>query len=119
MEKWYNSVMSIYAIGDLHLSTNSDKPMDVFGGNWEGHFEKIKSDWLAKVKEEDVVLIPGDISWAMKLDNALEDLKMLAPLPGKKIFIRGNHDYWWNGLPSFATARPIVALFFYKRTRCG
>ena len=110
--KWYNSGMNIYAIGDLHLSTNSDKPMDVFGGNWEGHFEKIKLDWLSKVKEDDVVLIPGDISWAMKLDDALEDLKLLAPLPGKKIFIRGNHDYWWNGITKLRDRAPDSSLIF-------
>ena len=66
--------MKVYAIGDLHLSTTTDKPMDVFGGGWEGHFEKIKKDWLEKVTPNDVVLIAGDISWAMKLSDALEDL---------------------------------------------
>ena len=78
--------MKWFAIGDLHLSTTSDKPMDIFGGGWEGHFEKIKKDWLEKVSDEDAVLIAGDVSWAMKLGDALEDLKLLAALPGKKDF---------------------------------
>lgn len=78
--------MKIYAISDLHLSSDDSKPMNVFGGNWEGHFEKIKADWRKKVTEEDAVLIAGDISWAMKLSGALGDLKGLVPLPGKKIF---------------------------------
>ena len=82
--------MNIYAISDLHLSNTADKPMDIFGGNWEGHFEKIKSDWLQTVQADDIVLIAGDISWAMKLDGAGEDLRALAHLPGKKVFIRGN-----------------------------
>ena len=92
----YTVGMNIYAISDLHLSANAEKPMDVFGGNWEGHFEKIKADWREKVTEEDAVLIAGDISWAMKMDGAMEDLRSLSPLPGKKVFIRGNHDYWWT-----------------------
>ena len=71
--------MNIYAISDLHLSFTADKPMNIFGGNWEGHFEKIKSDWLATVKEEDIVLIAGDISWAMKLEDALVELRDSAP----------------------------------------
>lgn len=106
--------MNVYAISDLHLSNTADKPMDVFGGNWEGHFEKIKSDWLATVKEEDVVLIAGDISWAMKLDDALVDLRALAPLPGKKVFIRGNHDYWWNGITKLRDRAPDGNFIFLQ-----
>ena len=106
--------MKIYAISDLHLSTTSDKPMDIFGGNWEGHFEKIKSDWLEKVHEDDVVLIAGDISWAMKLCDALEDLKLLADLPGKKVFIRGNHDYWWNGITRLRESAPNDSYVFLQ-----
>lgn len=109
--------MKIYAIGDLHLSTNSDKPMTVFGGGWEGHFEKIKKDWTDKVEEEDVVLIPGDISWAMKLEDALEDLRALSPLPGKKVFIRGNHDYWWNGITRLRDSAPDET-FTFLQTDC-
>lgn len=106
--------MNVYAISDLHLSTNSDKPMDVFGGNWEGHLEKIKTDWRAKVKDEDVVLIAGDISWAMKLSAALEDLRCLVDLPGKKVFIRGNHDYWWNGITKLRESAPDDSFIFLQ-----
>ncbi len=106
--------MNVYAISDLHLSTTSDKPMDIFGGNWEGHFEKIKIDWLATVKEEDVVLIAGDISWAMKLDDALADLRALSVLPGKKVFIRGNHDYWWNGITKLRDNAPDDTFYFLQ-----
>lgn len=88
--------MSIYTIGDLHLSFQENKPMDIFGENWKNHEEKIKKDWLNKVKEEDTVILPGDFSWAMYLENTYEDFKYLNQLPGKKILLRGNHDYWWN-----------------------
>ncbi|MDD4211013.1 MAG: metallophosphoesterase [Clostridia bacterium] len=88
--------MKIYAISDLHLSTNSNKPMDVFGGAWENYLEEISTDWKSKVTADDIVLIAGDISWAMKLSDAVADLDWIANLPGKKIFIRGNHDYWWK-----------------------
>ena len=90
--------MKVYAISDLHLSLSGEKPMDVFGDKWEGYLEKIKADWQEKVEDDDVVLISGDISWAMKLDDALDDLRAIAALPGIKIFIRGNHDFWWNGI---------------------
>ncbi|MBQ8884824.1 MAG: metallophosphoesterase [Clostridia bacterium] len=109
--------MKIYAIGDLHLSSNAEKPMDIFGGNWEGHLEKIKTDWREKVSEEDVVLIPGDISWAMKLEGALEDLRSLTDLPGKKVFIRGNHDYWWNGITRLRDSAPDSS-FIFLQTDC-
>ena len=72
--------------------------MDVFGAHWEGHFERIKEDWLARVSSEDVVLLPGDLTWAMHLEEALEDLDSISRLPGKKIILRGNHDYWWNSI---------------------
>ena len=106
--------MNIYAISDLHLSFTTDKPMDIFGGNWEGHFEKIKGDWLATVKDEDIVLISGDISWAMKLEDALVDLQALADLPGKKVFIRGNHDYWWNGITKLRDSAPSDSFYFLQ-----
>ncbi len=106
--------MNVYAISDLHLSNTADKPMHVFGGNWEGHFEKIKSDWLATVKQEDIVLIAGDISWAMKMNDALVDLQSLAALPGKKVFIRGNHDYWWNGITKLRDLAPDENFYFLQ-----
>ena len=111
---WYNISMNVYAIGDLHLSFNSQKPMDIFGGNWEGHFEKIKKDWQEKVQDGDVVLIPGDISWAMKMDDALEDLAALKPLKGKKVFVRGNHDYWWNGITRLRDNAPDESFYFLQ-----
>lgn len=90
--------MEIYAIGDLHLPGGSDKPMNVFGPHWEGHFDRISRDWRIKVGEEDAVLIPGDISWAMQARDALPDLMSIGALPGKKVLLRGNHDYWWCGI---------------------
>ena len=110
--------MNIYAIGDLHLSFSSDKPMSVFGESWENHFEKIKSDWIKKVTEEDVVLIPGDISWAMKLENAVDDLRALSLLPGKKVFIRGNHDFWWSGITKVRVSAPDDSFIFLQTDAC-
>lgn len=88
--------MKVFAIADLHLSHASNKPMDVFGDNWMSHMEKIKKNWEQHITEQDVVLIPGDISWAMRLKEAEIDLNWLDALPGQKICIRGNHDYWWD-----------------------
>lgn len=92
--------MKVFAISDLHLSNTCNKPMNIFGPVWEGHFEQICEDWKNKVCDEDVVLIAGDISWAMKLEDAVIDLNEISKLPGKKIIIRGNHDYWWKSLQS-------------------
>ena len=88
--------MSIYVIGDLHLSFGVDKPMDIFGNNWENHAEKIKENWLSKVNIEDTVILPGDFSWATYLDETYKDFSFLCSLPGKKIILKGNHDYWWE-----------------------
>ena len=90
--------MSIYVIGDLHLSFSTDKPMDIFGNNWENHAEKIKKDWLEKVKQTDTVLIPGDFSWETYLEDTYKDFEFLDSLPGNKILLKGNHDYWWTTL---------------------
>lgn len=90
--------MSIYVIGDLHLSFENDKPMGIFGENWENHYEKIKINWIKKVKEDDLVLLTGDISWALKFKEADSDFKWIDNLPGEKIIIKGNHDYWWTSL---------------------
>ncbi|MBQ8550403.1 MAG: metallophosphoesterase [Clostridia bacterium] len=87
--------MSLYAISDLHLSLSSNKPMDVFRG-WEDYHNRIKQNWCRIVKAEDTVVIPGDISWAMTLAEAVEDFKFLNSLPGKKIILKGNHDLWWS-----------------------
>ena len=88
--------MSIYIIGDLHLSFSENKPMSVFGTKWEGHSDKIKEDWLKKVTEEDTVILAGDFSWAMYLEDSYADFCYLNNLPGKKILLKGNHDYWWT-----------------------
>lgn len=90
--------MSIYVIGDLHLSFSAEKPMDIFGYNWENHAEKIKYNWINKVKEEDTVILPGDFSWATYLVDTYKDFEFLNSLPGKKILSKGNHDYWWTTL---------------------
>jgi len=90
--------MAIYAIGDLHLSLSVDKPMDVFGDNWTDYMDKIKTAWLEIVKPEDYVLLPGDVCWAISLEEAKIDLEWIDKLPGKKIISRGNHDYWWETL---------------------
>ncbi len=90
--------MKIYAISDLHISTNTNKPMDIFGGNWVGYLEKIRADWQEKVCDDDLVLIGGDISWAMNIDDAKKDIFSFSDLKGKKIIIKGNHDYWWSGI---------------------
>ena len=88
--------MRIYAIADLHLSLVSEKPMDVFGEAWRDHADKIDRNWREVVREDDLVLIPGDISWAMQLSAALPDLAFIGRLPGKKLLLKGNHDYWWS-----------------------
>lgn len=87
--------MSLYAIGDLHLSLAAEKPMDVFGGNWDNYVEKIKYGF-SRLHEDDVCVICGDISWAMNLEHAAEDFRFIGALPGKKIILKGNHDYWWS-----------------------
>lgn len=92
--------MSIYVIGDLHLSFSVDKPMDIFGNNWENHAEKIKNNWIEKVKAEDTVIMPGDFSWATYLEETHKDFEYLNSLPGKKILSKGNHDYWWTTVTS-------------------
>ena len=90
--------MQIYAIADLHLSLTSEKPMDVFGEAWRGHAEKLERNWRETVNEDELVLIPGDISWAMQLSAALPDLSFIGNLPGRKILLKGNHDYWWSAI---------------------
>ena len=90
--------MRVFAIADPHLSKAQPKPMDIFGGNWQGHPEVFFERWRETVHNEDLVLIPGDISWAMRLEDALLDLNDIAALPGKKVLLRGNHDYWWSAI---------------------
>lgn len=87
--------MSLYAISDLHLSFGADKPMDIFRG-WEDYVNRIKQNWCRVVGEDDTVVIPGDISWALALDDAVADFAFINSLPGKKIILKGNHDLWWS-----------------------
>lgn len=87
--------MSLYAIADLHLSLGADKPMDIFGG-WDNYVERLEENWRNTVKNDDTVVIAGDISWAMRLEQAYQDFSFIEALPGRKIFLKGNHDYWWS-----------------------
>ena len=90
--------MAIYAISDLHLSFGDSKPMDIYGVNWENHVEKIRANWNNKVTDDDLVLLPGDFSWAMYLSDTQKDFDYLNSLPGRKLLLKGNHDYWWTTL---------------------
>ncbi len=87
--------MSLFAIADTHLSLGTDKPMDIFKG-WSGYVDKLKENWERAVTDSDTVVIAGDISWGMSLEGALEDFRFIDALPGKKIILKGNHDYWWT-----------------------
>ena len=98
--------MKIFAISDLHLSINNPKPMNIFGEVWEGYEEKIFADWKSKVSDEDIVLLAGDFSWAMRLEDTKKDFELIKNLPGKKIIIRGNHDYWWKSISSVRNFLP-------------
>ncbi len=90
--------MAIYALADLHLSFGTDKPMDVFGEKWENYTQKIQNNWQSIVSDDDLVIIPGDVSWATYIEDAYADFKFINDLPGKKVIIKGNHDYWWTTL---------------------
>jgi uncharacterized protein len=87
--------MRLFGISDLHLGFRVDKPMSIFGAGWERHFEKIEASWRAQVGPDDLVLVPGDLSWAMHEDEARADLDWFGALPGQKVIVKGNHDYWW------------------------
>lgn len=98
--------MKVFAISDLHLSKNCNKPMDIFGPVWDNYLDSIEASWNEKVGEDDVVLIPGDISWAMKWEDSFPDLDYIAGLKGKKIILRGNHDYWWKSISELRNHLP-------------
>lgn len=98
--------MKVYAISDLHLSVSVNKPMDIFGAGWNNYLERIIADWSSKVNDDDVVLMPGDFSWAMKPEEAKADFELLKDLKGKKVILRGNHDYWWNTLSQVKAILP-------------
>ncbi len=97
--------MKVYAISDLHLSINNPKPMDIFGAVWDNYLDDIKKS-LEPVGNDDLVLLAGDLSWAMTLDNAIPDLEYIGKFPGKKIITRGNHDYWWKSISAVRAALP-------------
>ena len=89
--------MSLFVISDLHLDiSTSDKSMEVFGPKWKNYTQRLKNNWLAVVEEKDTVIIPGDISWSLTLEESLDDLKWINDLPGRKILMKGNHDFWWS-----------------------
>lgn len=99
--------MAVWALADLHLSFGTpDKEMDVFGENWKDHPKRIEENWRAKISNDDLVLIPGDISWALRLEDAIPDLKWIHELPGTKVMLRGNHDFWWSSLRKIAEILP-------------
>lgn len=89
-------IVSLFSIADLHLSSFRDKPMDKFGARWTDHTNKLIKRWNAVVEDGDTVVLPGDISWAMNLEEAREDLRLIHELPGRKLIGKGNHDYWWG-----------------------
>jgi uncharacterized protein len=107
--------MSIYALSDLHLAFGIDKPMDIFGGNWENYMEKTEENWCKTVKDNDYVIIPGDISWATYIEQAVRDFAFIDSLPGRKIISKGNHDYWWstmNKLEKFINVNNFNSIYF-------
>ncbi|HZK09853.1 MAG TPA: metallophosphoesterase [Clostridia bacterium] len=108
--------MKIFALGDLHLGFAVNKPMDLFGPIWKDHHKKIKDDWYARVKNEDLVIIAGDTSWAMYYEDAKVDLEWIDALPGTKVIIKGNHDYWWQSLTKMQSYESIFFLHnnYYK-----
>ena len=92
--------MALYAIGDLHLCLGADKPMDIFGGAWVGYMDKLRQG-LSAIGPEDTTVLLGDLSWALDLDGATEDFRFINAIPGRKIILKGNHDYWWNTVTKF------------------
>lgn len=92
--------MALYAIGDLHLCLGAPKPMDVFGGNWVGYMEKLKKG-ISVIRPEDTTVLAGDLSWALGLEQAAADFAWIDQIPGRKIILKGNHDYWWSTASKF------------------
>ena len=92
--------MALYAIGDLHLCLGAPKPMDIFGGAWVGYMDKLK-EGMSVITPEDTTVLLGDLSWALDMDHAVEDFAWINQIPGKKIILKGNHDYWWSTVAKF------------------
>ena len=101
--------MSLFAIGDTHLSFGVEKPMDVFNG-WNDYEKRLEENWRKIVGEDDTVLICGDVSWGMKLNEALPDFRFINSLPGKKLLMKGNHDYWWETKSKMKPFKRIIVL---------
>lgn len=106
----------IYGIGDLHFDPIGEKPMDVFGEKWINHKEKIIESWKSKVKDDDMVLLPGDISWGLKLSESVLDLELIDSLPGYKIISKGNHDYWWSSISKLDELKLKRTKFLYNNS---
>jgi predicted phosphohydrolase len=109
--------MALFAISDLHLPLGVDKPMDIFGKNWENYVERLRENWQSVVSKEDTVVMPGDFSWATYIDESKADFDFLCKLPGKKIILKGNHDYWWttmNKLKEFVIDNGYDNVFFLQ-----
>lgn len=107
--------MAIYAISDLHLSLSTNKPMDVFGSGWTDYVERLKSEWQRIVTQEDTIILPGDISWAMYIEETEKDFGFIEELPGKKLISKGNHDYWWttmNKMEKYVESREFKTISF-------
>lgn len=98
--------MRVFAISDLHLSFSGQKPMSVFGARWEDHALRVEKEWRGAVSGEDIVCLAGDFSWATKLPEAMPELEWLGSLPGRKVLIKGNHDYWWPSISKLRSALP-------------
>jgi uncharacterized protein len=99
--------VKIWGISDLHLSFSGEKPMDIFGPHWRSHVDRVESAWRQLVASEDVVCLPGDFSWAMRLAEAEPELEWLGRLPGRKVLLRGNHDYWWASASKVRRVLPV------------
>ncbi len=108
--------MRLFAVGDLHLSFGlpQEKPMDIFGPEWEDHAARLRADWLARVTPEDAVLLCGDISWALRPAEALADLAWIHALPGQKVLVRGNHDLWWQSIGRLRALYPDGSMRFLQ-----
>lgn len=106
--------MGLFAIADLHFAFSVDKPMDIFGTQWKNHSQKIIENWQNHITEADTVLLPGDLSWGMRLEEAAADLDVIDGLPGRKILLGGNHDYWWKSSAKLEARYP--AMRFLKNT---
>ena len=109
-----SDAMALFVIGDSHLSLSVAKPMDVFGSRWKGYVEKFKNGWESSVTENDTVVLAGDISWGMTMEEAKADFDFIEALPGQKIILKGNHDYWWQ---TMAKLDAFVAKNEYKTIR--